>query len=369
MTRPLANSLPLLRFVPLSVVLLVLTGLTLSGACKSESRCSSSDQCANGFVCSTESMSCEAVAGDAGPKADATASGGPDVLSISPADNATGVGPDAEIVVVFSVPMNQESVEAAWISSDLPAADLSFSWSAAGDTLTASPLDEMPIAEAEGLSPVALDPLTVGFSIGAGAADLDGQALAPFAAQFTTLRRLRVELPSVENLTNSVFNNGEPLDPPSIGAGASNFTDIFSRLLVTFDLPIDDVPSGATLERAVLSGDQEDVNGTPYSTLGQFNVQHVSFASLGLNAFSGSPLASPGTLSTSAVLETKSIDVTTEVADDFANSASRAERSQYRLQFATATVNDSTRHNVVFGSTSAAEYRSTLKLALAFLVE
>lgn len=54
MIRPLAHSALLV-----SVLLSAVLGTSM-GACKGESQCASSDQCANGFVCNLESKSCEA---------------------------------------------------------------------------------------------------------------------------------------------------------------------------------------------------------------------------------------------------------------------------------------------------------------------
>jgi hypothetical protein len=214
---------------------------------------------------------------------------------------------------------------------------VSFSWSEVGDTLTV--VGELPLAEGDGFdSPIEALPVELAID---GATDLAGNQLAPFAASFFTARRLRESAAVEIQLTNGVFNDGTPIDPASGGVGDSNFANVFFKLLVTFALP--ELPVGAELESAVLDANQERVDGTPFQDLGELEANHVSFEALDLNAFNDAPLAELDPLSTDAVVGTKSIDVTAAVADDLANAATRAGRSQYRFEFATATDNDGTR--------------------------
>ena len=63
----------------------------------------------------------------------------PVVVSVVPADGARGVLPDAELVFTFSAAMDTSSVEAAYVSSELPAAQVTFTWSDGDTVLLAKP--------------------------------------------------------------------------------------------------------------------------------------------------------------------------------------------------------------------------------------
>src|SRR5262249_27872275 len=205
-------------------------------------------------------------------------------------------------------------------------------------------------AEGTGLDPSTVTPRRVAYSIGTGATDTQGRALAaPLAIQFTTVRRLSFDVAEIDALTQSVFNDGTVVNPPSGAVGASDFTNVFSRVLVSFQLPA--LPTGATLTKAVMSGTQESVSGMVYATLGAVKAQHVTFTALG-PAFNAPPLFDIGDYSTNATLEVKSIEVTDRVIDDYANSIARSGRSQYRLLFAVGTNNDGVKHFAFFTRTA-----------------
>ena len=53
--------------------------------------------------------------------------------------------------MTFSKAMDQTSVANAWTSADLPAAQVTFSWNTAGDTLTVTPNQPLPVAMGTGL--------------------------------------------------------------------------------------------------------------------------------------------------------------------------------------------------------------------------
>ena len=110
---------------------------------------------------------------DPGDDADPGDPDRPAVLSVTPADGAAGVRANSNLVIVFDRAMDASSVEAAWESELLPADAVSFSWNPAGDTLTVNPDSALPIAEGEGLDPDVIDPISVAYTIGTGAADAD----------------------------------------------------------------------------------------------------------------------------------------------------------------------------------------------------
>lgn len=51
----------------------------------------------------------------------------PTVVSISPANGATAIESDANIIITFSEGMDQAATEAAYQSADLPTSEVSFS--------------------------------------------------------------------------------------------------------------------------------------------------------------------------------------------------------------------------------------------------
>jgi DNA-binding beta-propeller fold protein YncE len=119
------------------------------------------------------------------------------------------------------------------------------------------------------------------------------------------------------------------------------------RGFTSFD--VSRIPSTATLLSAELRLYQYFVGGSPYSDLGNVIVDHMDYgASLTGAAYNAAALASNiGTLSTSATLEYKTLDVTGRLRDDIATGRPR---SQYRLRF-------SLRTNSTDGSVDAAFFQ------------
>jgi hypothetical protein len=126
---------------------------------------------------SVDSSAVDASPGDDASEPDADPTGDhnpPALVSVSPADGASGVPADAVIVVVFTEAMDQASVEAAWSSADLPASDVAFGWNPDGDTLTVTPDAPLELAEGVGLDPSVVDARGYAFTIAATAADVAG---------------------------------------------------------------------------------------------------------------------------------------------------------------------------------------------------
>src|SRR4051794_8728303 len=74
------------------------------------------------------------ILGDVVAPPDAAASVLSHVPGSVPADGARGVLPKSPLQLSFSAPMDRRSVETAYSSSDLPASDVTFTWSD-GDTV------------------------------------------------------------------------------------------------------------------------------------------------------------------------------------------------------------------------------------------
>jgi hypothetical protein len=292
--------------------------------------------------------------GGSGSNVDADPAAPPTVVSTVPANMATGVKPDATIVVTFSKAMDQASVQAAWTSADLPAAQVAFAWNGAGDTLTVTPSQPLPVATGAGLNPSTVTPREITYSIAATATDTTSKPMtAALAVKFTTIRRMIHDVANIDALTQSVFNDGTVVSPPSGAVGKSNFMNVFSRVFASFQLP--QLPGGATLESALLTGPQESTTGSPYTKLGNIKAQHVNFAQFDANTFAATPIGNViGDFSTTLTVETKMLAVTAAVLDDYANSAARGGRSQYRLEFPLGTNNDGVRDFAYFTRTAFA---------------
>lgn len=290
--------------------------------------CDETRSCPEGLVCDVATHVCVSVENEP-----------PSVVSTTPMDGAAGVPPDTTIVITFSEPMDQSSVEAAWLSADLPGDQVSFSWNTTGDTLTVIPSQPLPIATGTGLDPSMLNAIGITYALTTQATDVAGNALATqVIAQFSTIRRFTHDVGNIDALTQSVVNDNTVIEPASGGVGDSHFADTYFRVFASFNLP--DLPPGATLQQAELRAAQDRVTGVPYAKLGTLKAQHVTFSSFDVNTFSATPLATIGDFSTTPVLETKSINVTTNVIDDYVNAGTRSARSQYRLEFPIGTNND-----------------------------
>lgn len=99
------------------------------------------------------------------------------------------------------------------------------------------------------------------------------------------------------------------------------------------------IGDGAVIESAVLRVYQEDHQGSPYSKIGNLVVDHVTIgADVSLDDYDGGNItANIGTLSTTAVEEWKTLDVTAAVQNDV--TANRP-RSEFRIRFSTESNDD-----------------------------
>ena len=273
----------------------------------------------------------------------------PRVLGVLPSDGAHGVASDALLVIRFSHPMNAASVEAAYQSSDLPAALVSFAWNEAVTALTITPTSPLAYAAGSaatnGSSPT-FDAQAYGYGFSAGAVDSAGQALAAQSFAFSTLRQVSVALYADATLSGNWTNaNSEGIHNctraakapyvPTVCVGEDSAGALYSGLL-SFDLSA--FPVGIlAFSKAALSASGR-IYGTPES-LGGSRLDHVYFTELGAAALSRTPLAALGPFYARPTLTDDTTlglggDVSSALADDYANRAARANRSQYRLSFA-----------------------------------
>ncbi len=256
------------------------------------------------------------------------------IVSVEPADQATGVTANATIVIRFDTPMDQPSVEAAWQSADLPPDQLAFAWDAAGTTLMVTPNAPLELAAGTGLDPSVVVARAYAYSIATTAKGLDGRSLDQSrAVSFTTLRKLEVELEANALLTRTIRADGTVFasGATSLVVGDSS-ANLQTKIFSTFALPT--LPNTSTVDLATFRTQQNGVTGVPYG-FGDLVALHTSHPTIDASAFAATPLAIIGALSVDATLGAKSIDVTVQLIDDLANRAARGDRTQYRLEFPT----------------------------------
>ncbi len=125
---------------------------------------------------------------------------------------------------------------------------------------------------------------------------------------------------------------------PATGDKDASFPGIGWRQLYSFD--ISGMSPSATITAAVLRLYQCDVEGAPYTSLGNVIVDHVNYGGVfdpSGGAYNSAPLASNiGILSTTSTIGYRLLDVTTSVQNDL--TASRVQ-SQYRLRFSIQDTN------------------------------
>lgn len=264
------------------------------------------------------------------PTADTSA---PSIVSTSPANGATGVLNDANIVITFSEPMNKLATQSAYQSANsgiLPA-QVQFTWNTEGTILTIDPNGNLGYNS--GSDPAAVNAREYTFQITNVATDLAGNALTTVSHSFKTLRRISQNLPGIAALTGYV--RGDNANSGSIRVGDSgSAANAQYKGLVSFDMA--GIPAGVhSFEEASLNMNQNNIEGTPYPGLGTIQLEHLSFAARNMDAFNMSALRSLGQLSNNATLEFKSTNVLVAVQDDYAQRVARSNRSQYRMVFPT----------------------------------
>jgi hypothetical protein len=284
------------------------------------------------------------VAGNAGTE-DTASEDRASVLSSLPADGARGVLPDATLVFVFSAPMHTDSVEAAYSSLDLPAPNVSFTWSEGDTVLEIQP--ETALQAAAGTNANAVVPIDYSIALSAQAKDKLGHALVATEVSFSVARSITQTLNAVQNrdLTGNWRSDSsygiascERADTTiCVGDGAlTDESDPDYKALMTFDLG--SLPSNAlAITDAELSLVVSEMFGTPFTGLGTLQVEHVEFSSIGDEAFAAPALSTSQLMSTDATLgDQMGARVLADVQSDWGT----RNYSQFRLAFDTASDQD-----------------------------
>lgn len=264
---------------------------------------------------------------------------GPVLVSSVPAQGATGVHADTQVVLTFSEPMDPGTFVEALDTSTLGA--VYTDWNDDYTVLTLTPGQPLEYAEGDG-DPAETEALSYRVSLDTSARDQDGNPLdVEHDIRFTTYKAMHGAVGPIHELTR-VMTPSELLfqdtDPLVVGDDSA---DIALRTSLSFDLtgiPADaDRITGAVITTRQMVG---DTWGTPYTDLGVLVLDHVAFDGLddsgAVNAaFNTSQVAFDSYVGFASSLEDVSIafDVTDAVDADLADRAASLDRSQFLLYF------------------------------------
>ncbi len=261
----------------------------------------------------------------------------PTIVSITPADGATKLTPATDtIVITFSEPMNKASTQAAFVaSSGAPV----FSWDATGSELTIDPKVPYPTAN----DPVAAA-VPYKYTLSTGAKDLAGNSIATaLNRQFSLLREITKLCPY--SYGGSL---GEGDSAPSqfsgtfVGAGDTSGNRSL-RGFMSFDLS--GLPNGIqTFESGTLGATIVQIDGSPFSVLGNYLIHSVAFSAINAAAYAAAIRIDLGTLVAAsgphATGEAIAKDVLSAVKSDYANRVALLNQTQYRVLFTTPIYSD-----------------------------
>lgn len=258
----------------------------------------------------------------------------PRIVATVPADGARGVSRDVVLRVVFDEAMDRESVDGAYRSDDLPRDSVVFTWSADGRELSVAP--RAPLVYAEGTD-ASLSARAYFFGFASGARDVAGNALPAVTFGFSTLRQITERSGALQDrdLTGNfradgVYgSNGCEREQVRVCVGDSGVApNVQSKGFVSFDALRPDALVAARLELRV-----ETVVGAPFSGLGALQVEPVSFAALGAEAFAAPATGGSRTVATStAAGRTLLVDVL-----ELLPAPPDGAAPQFRLRFASSS--------------------------------
>lgn len=143
----------------------------------------------------------------------------PTIVSVTPADMATGVRPTDPLVVQFSEPMDPAATQSAFAISLPAGVTVSFSWSTDGRTMTATPAAAFAYAQ------------IVRWQINTNAADLAGNRLMTLQSFAYTVRRT-----FTVSLTPIAYGGTDPGSPTGMWVG-DNSTNLTYMGFLAYQLP------------------------------------------------------------------------------------------------------------------------------------
>lgn len=265
---------------------------------------------------------------------------GPRVVSVSPANGARGVSNDVQIVITFSVPMDEPKTEAAYQSEGIPSSSVSFSWNDEGTELTITPND--PLDYPSGSDPADVVSPPINLFLSTSAQDREGNHLqAPAESSFALLRQINVSLAAQQNRdltgswrSNDTYGQGDcARNQDTVCVGDNGTGGIQLKGFMSFALAA--LPSDmARLQSARLNLQITQRAGNPFNGLGALTLDHAAFDAIGPEAFEADPLAALGRIATAGNAGTVlQVDVRNALAADVGT----RDRAQFRLAFEEVT--------------------------------
>lgn len=288
--------------------------------------------------------------GESEPDPEATGGGNavdpnaPTIVSSSPENGAKGVDVDLEFEVVFSEPMNTDSVEAA-INSYWAEADIE--WNAAKTVMTCRPAANLEYGLEE-------TPKDYSFVIKAGAEDAQGDELASdFALNFRTLTVYERMLAPTE--LSGHFDSKSEFVAGAFLAGDGTTNQRYD-IWLSFDHA--EIPESASIVVARLFTVQTAMVGTPYKEL----VNNDSGLRLWSIKFDEIGTFTDPSLIGNLCMSIETPECSLDVSGAFMANWKAGTNSQYRLDFAIATNGDEKNDNLQLKKTET-------RLGVGYLAE
>jgi hypothetical protein len=284
--------------------------------------------------------------GTGGTGADSGAGGMPDtpdtraptIVSVSPADAATGVRQNANIVVTFSEPMDRVTTQAAYQSLSILPSTVTFSWNDESTVLTINPSMDLQYVESTDLAAAAR---VYSVAITTTAEDEAGNRLQNDAEwSFQTLRRITQTF--AMNLTEPLVIN----DAAGVRRVCSTSTRAYcgdeannSANFILLTTNLKDLPDGIVeWESATLDADLSAMAGDPFS-LGKLNVYDIAILPSDAATWSTPAVLASGEFNTIGFdVGPRSAIIFDEIRADY---SAGAQYTQFRISFETMKDGDS----------------------------
>jgi hypothetical protein len=273
----------------------------------------------------------------------------PTIVSISPANETTGVHSNAPIKITFSEVMNPGAALALQVSG-FAANELNTSWDATGKVLTVTPKAGFAYATGSLATGTLATKYTV--TVGTGATDLAGNPLGgAFTSNFTTLRRISQSIASGASATYSTYGNALGDGPQSCPGTDPIWVEIWSAgasagsyyVFIPFDTTVMGSANSITLESATFSSTQLAPTGAFYSAH-QVLLKRVTNQVVDKTVLSAAVIDSYGVFASSALAQ-PTADVFAQLSIDI---GAGIRQELFRLE-PTGTADSGTRANFTCG--------------------
>ncbi|MBL8940171.1 MAG: Ig-like domain-containing protein [Archangium sp.] len=166
----------------------------------------------------------------------------PTIVSVTPADMATGARPAEPMVVTFSEPMDPAATQSAFAVSQPAGVTVTYSWSTDGRTMTATPAAAFTYGQ------------VVRWQINTNAADLAGNRLPSLQSFAYTVRRS-----FTVSLTPIAYGGTDTSSPTGLFVG-DNFANQAQMGFLAYQLP-----TALEILSGTFTATQTPANGAPFS--------------------------------------------------------------------------------------------------------